>query len=709
MKNSWPWALAAVVLVAAFATLFRGEVQAARDLSAHVFPETFYLVERWSRGEVPLWLPHARLGQPFAALLYTQVFYAPRVLTGLLFGHVLGPNVMHLLHAAWSFAGLYLAARRLGLQRAFAFIAAAPFSLSPFFVEFAQNLSFASTAAWAGWVLWAAEGVRRAPDLRRTAWLAFFLGWAFHAGSPEMWLWEVLVVVAVLLPSRGAWRFGALALAWGGLLGAVVALPTLELSRTWTQPGEAASGALEWSVSLAQLLSIFVPDGDLPRTAAWWGGADQRFLFTLFTGAGGFLLALVGAGSRRVRPVVAIGAALVVLSLGRHFVVSEAVLSLPPFSLFRYPAKYLVGGLFCASLLAGFGARRLVALARKRRLEVPVAIVGFALGLVGASRLAFVREGFRDGAWWVVLVAVALFVVRRRAWALAGVVALELVAAPVERWERVKAQALTTPSRLAPLLRGEGRLSIRVDLDDVEHEACGPWDREGDPLLEGRDRLAALRFVEEDLRAVGGYGFREPWRLRAAFSHGAGAFDVAGVRTLVRETWAPAPPGAESVETSPIEDLWIWRRPSAHPRGFFVTRVRVGDDAAAFGGLDGSLEEVIVDRGPAFSSAPCAAAVETTEHSPEHVEQRVEACARGAVVLADAWYPGWTVAVDGQPAEGLRAWGFVRAVAVEPGRHEIHWRYQPWSFRLGALLSALALVAFGPLSRRRRGDLPRSL
>ena len=40
---------------------------------------------------------------------------------------------------------------------------------------------------------------------------------------------------------------------------AVVALPAAELSRTWTQSGVGVSGGSQWSVSGAQLLSIFIP------------------------------------------------------------------------------------------------------------------------------------------------------------------------------------------------------------------------------------------------------------------------------------------------------------------------------------------------------------------------------------------------------------------------------------------------------------------
>lgn len=674
--------------------LFTGAVQAGRDLSGHVFPETFFLVSEWTRGRVPLWLPNARLGQPFAALLYTQVFYAPRVLTGALFGHVLGPNVLHLLHGAWAFAGLWFAARRLGLTRAAAFVAAAPFSLSPFFTEFAQNLSFASTAAWAGWTLWAAEGLRRAPSRRACGWLAAVLGAAFHAGAPEMWLWQALGACFVLARRPAAWAWGGLAFAGAGALGAVVALPALELTREWTQPGAATAGAMEWSLSWAQLVSIFAPGADLPRVGTFWGGADQRFLYTLFIGTTAVLLALVGVTARRARPVLALTLLCLVLSLGKHFAPAELLLSLPPFSLFRYPVKYAVGALFGLSLLAGFGARRLGALSRRGLRAPSLGLLAFVLGLALASRLDAAREGFRTAGPWVALAGAALVLGRRRPVLMACVVAAELSLAPVERWDRLPASALARPSRLAPLLADAGRLSLRVDLDDVNHEACGPWDAEGDPLLDGRDRLSALRFLEEGLWAVGGYGFRDPRRLQEAFSKGDGAFAVAGVNTFVRETWAPMPPGVVSVEQSPFEDVWVWRAPRPSRRGFFASRVRVAPDDAAFEALRSvDLSTAVVDRGEPLEGPPCEAPVETRDLSATEVEQRLEACSAGAVVLADAWYPGWRVEVDGQGAEPLRAWGFVRAVRVDPGPHVIRWRYQPASFRAGAAVSSLALLA----------------
>jgi uncharacterized membrane protein YfhO len=58
--------------------------------------------------------------------------------------------------------------------------------------------------------------------------------------------------------------------------------------------------------------------------------------------------------------------------------------------------------------------------------------------------------------------------------------------------------------------------------------------------------------------------------------------------------------------------------------------------------------------------------------------------------LTDTWFPGWRATVDGKSARIERAYGFVRAVLVEPGNHVIEMRYRPLSVYLGAALSLLA-------------------
>jgi hypothetical protein len=65
----------------------------------------------------------------------------------------------------------------------------------------------------------------------------------------------------------------------------------------------------------------------------------------------------------------------------------------------------------------------------------------------------------------------------------------------------------------------------------------------------------------------------------------------------------------------------------------------------------------------------------------------------GVVLLDDAWAPGWSVKVDGEPARALQADVVLRGVAVGAGEHEIVWSYRVLGLRAGAALSLLALLA----------------
>lgn len=82
---------------------------------------------------------------------------------------------------------------------------------------------------------------------------------------------------------------------------------------------------------------------------------------------------------------------------------------------------------------------------------------------------------------------------------------------------------------------------------------------------------------------------------------------------------------------------------------------------------------------------------------PTLVELSVTLEKPGLVVLADRFDPGWRATIDDAPAVVLKANKLMRATAVGAGSHRIVYRYDPPSFRLGANLSLMALVALVPL------------
>lgn len=73
----------------------------------------------------------------------------------------------------------------------------------------------------------------------------------------------------------------------------------------------------------------------------------------------------------------------------------------------------------------------------------------------------------------------------------------------------------------------------------------------------------------------------------------------------------------------------------------------------------------------------------------------------GILVLLDLDDPGWSVTVDGQPAESLRIDNLFRGVRLEPGEHHVVWTYRPRSFVWGAALSLGTLLLLAAVAHIR--------
>ncbi len=93
---------------------------------------------------------------------------------------------------------------------------------------------------------------------------------------------------------------------------------------------------------------------------------------------------------------------------------------------------------------------------------------------------------------------------------------------------------------------------------------------------------------------------------------------------------------------------------------------------------------------------------------PSEIEIHVNLAQEGLVVLADSYYPGWTVTIDGEPAEILATNYLFRGVVVPGGVHTIVYRYEPWWLPVGGVafaggLAGVALLAWRGLGRRSDG------
>lgn len=93
-----------------------------------------------------------------------------------------------------------------------------------------------------------------------------------------------------------------------------------------------------------------------------------------------------------------------------------------------------------------------------------------------------------------------------------------------------------------------------------------------------------------------------------------------------------------------------------------------------------------------------SARVVLAESSPQRVVIEAALARPGLVILADVYYPGWKLTIDGKPAPILRANRLMRGAAVREGKHRLVYTYEPQSFRLGGLVSLAGIAALAVFS-----------
>ncbi|HEX3447892.1 MAG TPA: hypothetical protein VHS97_06535, partial [Isosphaeraceae bacterium] len=84
--------------------------------------------------------------------------------------------------------------------------------------------------------------------------------------------------------------------------------------------------------------------------------------------------------------------------------------------------------------------------------------------------------------------------------------------------------------------------------------------------------------------------------------------------------------------------------------------------------------------------------VKVTYPNPQQAVLEVNLESPGIVVLADVFYPGWKLTIDGKPAPIYRVNGSMRGAAVPAKSHRLIFTYDPQSFRIGRLVSVAGLA-----------------
>jgi hypothetical protein len=713
-----------------------------------------------AEGRLPVWDPHVMAGFPLLAAMQGAVFYPLSW-----FCVFLSPGVFWttsaLIHMtlAGAFAHRWLE-RGLGLDWRAALGGAVLFMMSSYLVSHihAGHMNYVWAYPWLPAVLWRLERLLAGLTVKRGVLLAVVVATLFFCGVPQIFLFAGTLMAArgvqfVLKEREGRKeraRQVAGAAAWlalGAALCAPQLLPTMELigqgQRSTISNYEFVTS---YSVAPGNFLTLLAPTffGDGRDVKVWSHG----FIWEspAFVGIAGLGLAALGVAGRHPQRFLWAGVAVlaVLLSMGQYSPVFKFFYHVVPgVGLFRAPSRYLVLFTLAASALAAMGLQRL--LTGDERLRRDARGVSAAAALVMVAAVGF-RLSLDEGTrWWSSLVEHERAAVKTeqkidppsesREASAKSLLWAALCAAAVGG--SLLARPVGAAAALGLLLAGElGVLSARYfvghPLEGVEWAPQFVANVKSHPRHPFRIATVAAEQTPAigkcqlaGLDHVGGY---EPMMLRRytelvnvargkpasdlivamVLARPGPLFDLLGARYWLVPGPRVEPPGWRTVGQLPNE--FVYENPKALPRAFLVGRsVNIGSDADRLKfmtspGFD-ALQVVVTERdsGGLADGDAQGGAVRLESMSPGLYALQTECPGDAYLVLAESWYPGWRVEVDGAPAELLRANHLFQAVRVPAGKHAVRFTYKPRLLGIGFALAAAGIgVPLGLLLWRRR-------
>lgn len=763
-------ALAALVFFLFAPALVGKRVFFQRDILAYWYPHIENAVTAVAQGAWPTWTPYVAFGRPLLADPNFQLLYPPTWLN-----LILPPAAYYTMFAAvhaWAAGfGTYRLGRHSGLTPLPACVAGGLWAASGPLLSTVNLFHHFASAAWMPWVLLAAQRALALPTASSVVVLGALAGGQALAGSAEMCLFTgaaAAVYAAAYLRDGGGplreriatcARVAVAAAAFAALLAAAQWLPTAALLRGASRTTSDLAVTTAWSIHPASLADVFVPQlaADLPLAASvrlLLFDGRRPLLVSLYLGVASLpLLALaVAAAPHPLRRWGLLCLALcLVAALGRH---TPAVMlfTVPPLSLLRYPAKWMVPASLFWALLAGRGLQVFTEEWSEptRRRAVHIAVTGavLAAGLLAAAAWVFHAPVPSLGALTpaaanvggvvagklalaAVTLAAACALLRLRAghvraagWltVACGILAVADVASAGRRVNALSAPSLTRyrPPVVDAILSDcdAPRLHVRPETLDQLNDwlVKGPagWDTEQGWVVGMHDLL--LPPIGARWRIAGSYdgdftGLGRPAlslfsQFLPAQANGPAALKLLRMGAVTHVASLHELPYAGLTPRGAFPSVFdravrLHRVPDPLPRVYVVGGAR---NAAT------DNEAMVTMAGPQFdprrevflppSAAAHAAAsgfagtVRVTAVRTDRLAAEVEMSAPGWLVVVEAWDAGWQARVDGRAAEVLPANVLFRAVPVPAGHHQVELGYWPRGLTAGLLLSSSA-VAIG--------------
>ncbi len=611
----------------------------------------------WHNGFAPLWSPHIFSGFPQIADMQVAVFYPVNLLLGYFF--VFSQQVLFwqiVFHFALAGFGMFLLVRHITASHIGGLFAGIAYMFSGFMIGHASHVGMQNTAAWLPIVMFLALYAFETQRWPYAVFAGTAAGVAILAGHFQTAVFLLFTLFAYFIFTMGvawyrerkvAWKKVLLFMCIGAtafLISAVQLLPTFELTKQSQRAAISLELAQTESLNPQSLRGLITPNHNNAAFGVYAGPWDrtQNYLFLGITTLAFALVCLLLARSIG-KPIVWFLASLALVALlysfGKYGFLHSYFYLLPLFNKMRAPANMMIVFDFAIIALSGIGLASLTRAFPRAKLFALLAV-----SVIGAELLPYA-------------------------------ITTDLL------YARKEQNTIFAKPWIVDNVQQEYRA-----LDPIKHFRLYRV-----PEL---DRNLAQVFGIDDFSGYNPLALQRQAAYEDAMVKSPSLIDLGSIKYLPCEYISTRAQALKKEGNLCINDGYF-------PRAFLADAYVVAGDGAEALALLVTEEDVrhtlVLEKDPQLAQETRALEGEVIlreNNNPSEMRIMVTVNKPAFVFVNQAYYPGWTAFVDGQPAEVFRADYLFQAVAVPAGTHEVRLRYASPPLKQGMILSMIGLILF---------------
>ena len=674
------------------------------------------------QGMWPLWNPYILTGTPLLANTQSALLFP------LNWGHYILPAgwgftvsaLLKVILAPWF---TYLLARRLRLAQSASLIAGVAYGYCAFHV-FWLNHPHSNVTLLIPLCFYATENLVARQGLRQVVLLALVTAVSLFAGHVEIAFYTAIACAVYLLVRalqlgqmswRLVWQFAAAYVA-SLFLAAVMMLPFLEFLTVAAVWQERSADLLYTMPTSAMATALFADIFTVPGWIEHYMGYHISSLYVGVTVLPLIILAVIKGGQQKLPWLVLLLVTLMLaFDIGPLYDVVKHLPLMGHLPMFYWAVLIAFSG----SLLAGMGwqccIKHPIRLTTILLITLLLVVVVWAVALCwqgadyaeAVDDIALIKEALQNRAWLIMLalivVAVVMYGARFKA-TLMSVCMLLLVFADVwwfnHDWNpTIRAEhafPAETPAAIDFLQQQAGPHRI-LGLNHILKPSTNMLAKLED--VRGYDVPVSLRYhryFKEALQGTVSYWVYEKTRLQ---EQNVPYLSSQNVRYILAKK-----PLDDSFNLPLVYDdeIKIYENTAAEERLYYRPQAHFVDSSkAALSALIAKpdiLQEQVIIEADQFQDRAMDDHSKTTfnynlvAYHAQKLTAEVDLSAAGWLVHATAYYPGWQAYVDGERVPIYAANSSQQAIYLGAGKHRVSFRYEPWSFKIGLLLTLLSFT-----------------